>query len=238
MKELVILGAGSHARILLDVCFDAEIPVRGLLDDGIPTGSKVLGMPVIGGFDEIKDRSFLDAFDIIVGIGGSQDGRRKWSSQVMSLGGRLRTVAHPSSAISRFADIGDGCFIWQHATVMHDARIGQFAVIGCNSSIGDNCVVEDNVFIAGGCQINGRVEIEEDAYIGTGSVISPGCRIGRRSVLGLNSTVTRDIPPACLCVGPAAKIVSRGTDHIMAHIDNSKSGERILEQMKKPGDPA
>ena len=195
MSKLVILGAGIHTRILLDICFDAGVEVHGLLDDQIAPGTKVLGVPVLGRFDTIEDRQFLNSYDFIVGIGGSQDGRRKWSSALLSMGARLRTVVHPSSVVSRFAVVGDGTFIWQHATVMPDARIGKFTVIGCNSSIGDCCVIEDNVFVAGGCQINGLVTIKEDAYIGTGSVISAGCQIGRRSVVGLNSTVARNIPP-------------------------------------------
>ena len=236
MSKLVILGAGIHTGILLDICFDAEVEVHGLLDDQIAPGTKVLGVPVLGRFDTIEDPQFINSFDFIVGIGGSQDGRRKWSSTLLSLGARLRTVAHPSSVVSRFAVVGDGTFIWQHATVMPDVRIGKFTVIGCNSSIGDCCVIEDNVFVAGGCQINGPVTIEEDAYIGTGTVISAGCRIGRRSVVGLNSTVARNIPPEVVCAGPAAKVVSQGTGHIMAHIDNSQSGERILRQKNRSED--
>ena len=228
MSELIILGAGIHGRVLLDVCMDAGIWVKGFLEDGENAGDKVLGVPIIGGFDKIEDAAFISAHDFIVGIGGSQDKRRYWSEILRARGGRLRTVTHPSSAISRFADVGEGCFIWQNTTIMHQAKIGDFAVIGCNSSIGDNCEIGDNVFIAGGCQVNGRVIVEEDAYVGSGAVISPGCRVGRRSVVGLNSTVTRDIPAETVCAGPAAKIVVRGTDHIMSHIDGSKSGARII----------
>ena len=228
MPELIILGAGIHGRILLDMCMDAGIAVRGFLEDGKNAGDRVLGVPIIGGFDETENAEFISAYDFIVGIGGSQDKRRYWCEILRARGGNLRTVAHPSSAISRFADVGEGCFIGQHTTIMHQATIGDFAIISCNSSIGDDCVVGENVFIAGGCQINGRVIVEEDAYVGSGAVISPGCRIGRRSVVGLNSTVTRDIPAETVCVGPAAKIVVRGTDHIMSHIDGSKSGARII----------
>ena len=127
-----------------------------------------------------------------------------------------------------FAKIGEGCLLWQQVTIMHQAKIGDFAVVSCNSSVGDSSVIGENVFIAGGCQVNGRVVVEDDAYIGSGAILSPGCTIGRRSVIGLNSTVTRDVPPETICAGPMAKIVKRGTDKIMAHIDNSNSGEKIV----------
>ena len=105
MKELVILGAGIHAAVILDICFDADIAVRGLLDDNRSDDSQVLGVPIIGSFDAINDAEFVNSFDFIVGIGGSQDGRRKWSSEVLEQGGKLRTVAHPSSVVSRFSKI-------------------------------------------------------------------------------------------------------------------------------------
>lgn len=235
MKELVILGAGIHAAVIVDICFDADIAVRGLLDDKRSDDSQVLGVPIIGSFDAINDAEFVNSFDFIVGIGGSQDGRRKWSSEVLEQGGKLRTVAHPSSVVSRFSKIGDGCLLLQHSTVMHDTCIGEFAVISCNSSVGEGSIIEDNVYVAGGCQINARVIIEEDTYIGSGVVISAGCKIGRRSVIGLNATVTKDVPSECVCAGPAAKLVARGTDRIMAHIDQSRSGARILKGMKNNG---
>jgi galactoside O-acetyltransferase len=51
------------------------------------------------------------------------------------------------------------------------------------------------------------VAIERDAFLGTGSVVLPGVKIGEGAVVGANSVVTRDIPPWAIVVGAPAKPV-------------------------------
>ncbi|MBP5288360.1 MAG: hypothetical protein J6Z79_00620 [Clostridia bacterium] len=50
-------------------------------------------------------------------------------------------------------------------------------------------------------QYNRDVYIEENVWIGAGVIILPGVRIGRNSVIGAGSIVTRDIPENTLAVG-------------------------------------
>ena len=53
----------------------------------------------------------------------------------------------------------------------------------------------------------GRIVLEKDAWIGTGSVILPGVRIGEGAVVGANSVVRNDVPPYTVVGGvPAVEI--------------------------------
>jgi len=51
------------------------------------------------------------------------------------------------------------------------------------------------------------VVIEDGAYIGEGSVILRGVRIGKRSVIGANAVVTKDVPPFTIVVGVPARVI-------------------------------
>jgi acetyltransferase-like isoleucine patch superfamily enzyme len=53
------------------------------------------------------------------------------------------------------------------------------------------------------------VLIKEGAYIGCNSSILPGVTIGRNSVIGANSVVTKDVPDYCVAVGNPAKVIKR-----------------------------
>ncbi|MDY0328078.1 MAG: acyltransferase [Arcobacteraceae bacterium] len=52
-----------------------------------------------------------------------------------------------------------------------------------------------------------KVLIKEGAWIGVNSVILPGVTIGRNSVIGANSVVTKDIPDYSVAVGSPARVV-------------------------------
>ena len=51
------------------------------------------------------------------------------------------------------------------------------------------------------------VVIEDDVWIGTGVLVLPGTRIGRGSVVGAGSVVSRDIPPGVVAAGNPARVV-------------------------------
>lgn len=51
------------------------------------------------------------------------------------------------------------------------------------------------------------VTIEDDVWIGGGSVICPGVHIGARSVIGAGSVVTRDVPADVLAAGNPCRVL-------------------------------
>lgn len=53
----------------------------------------------------------------------------------------------------------------------------------------------------------GKVEIEDNVQIGVGSIIMPGVKIGKASIIGAGSVVTKDIPIGCLAMGVPAKVI-------------------------------
>ena len=55
-------------------------------------------------------------------------------------------------------------------------------------------------------QFNKDVHIEEGAWIGAGAVILPGVTIGKWSVIGAGSVVTRDIPAGVVAYGNPCRV--------------------------------
>lgn len=53
----------------------------------------------------------------------------------------------------------------------------------------------------------GKIKIEDDAWIGAGSVVLQGLTIGRGAVVGAGSVVTRNVPPYAIVIGNPARIV-------------------------------
>lgn len=53
----------------------------------------------------------------------------------------------------------------------------------------------------------GNVIIEDDVFIGARSLIMPGVKIGKGSIIGANSTVTKSIPSGVVAAGNPARII-------------------------------
>ena len=62
--------------------------------------------------------------------------------------------------------------------------------------------IEDGVWIGGGA-----ITIEDNVWIGGGTIVLPGITIGRNSVIGAGSVVTRSIPANCVAVGNPCRVI-------------------------------
>ena len=90
--------------------------------------------------------------------------------------------------------------------------------------IGNHVMIAPNVVITAtghpihpdvrrdGRQFSLPVHIEDDVWIGAGAIILPGVTIGRNSVIGAGSVVTRDIPPNVVAVGTPCRVLREITD--------------------------
>lgn len=105
--------------------------------------------------------------------------------------------------------IGDNCCINFNVTMIDDGKIeiGNNVLIGPNvtiSTVNHPIKVEDR--IKNLLQIE-NVTIEDNVWIGSNSVILPGIKIGKNSVIGAGSVVTKDIPSNVLAFGNPCKII-------------------------------
>ena len=53
--------------------------------------------------------------------------------------------------------------------------------------------------------LHGYIEIEDDAWLGTGCIIFPDVKIGKGAVVGAGSVVTKDVPDYTVVAGIPAK---------------------------------
>lgn len=106
-----------------------------------------------------------------------------------------------------------------HAYV-NEVNIGAFTSIARNVSIQEfnhkylglsTYLIRKNLFGQSKTQdikSNGAVNIGNDVWIGTQSVILGGVTIADGAIIGANSVVTTDIPPYAMAVGSPAKVIN------------------------------
>jgi bifunctional UDP-N-acetylglucosamine pyrophosphorylase/glucosamine-1-phosphate N-acetyltransferase len=117
----------------------------------------------------------------------------------------------PSCRIGPFAHLRPGSILDRGAKIgnfveVKGSRIGKGSKVNHLSYVGDAVVGRDVNVGAGSitCNYDGvrkwRTVIEDGAFVGSGSQLVAPLRVGRGSLVGAGSTVTRDVPPGSLAL--------------------------------------
>lgn len=128
-----------------------------------------------------------------------------------------------------FAEFGENCYIepplranWgKNVHIGNDfyANFNLTLVDDTDIYIGNNVLIGPNVVIDTGthpirpdirakqAQYNVSVTIEDNVWIGAGAIILPGVRIGKNTVIGAGSVVTRDIPANVVAIGSPCRVL-------------------------------
>ena len=106
-------------------------------------------------------------------------------------------------------EIGNDVFIGAHVNIargtISDTSIGDGAKIAPSTHIGHNDVIGNNVAVI--CsQLYGSVQIDDNAYV-VGSIIRNQIHVGKNSLVGMGSVVTKDIDEGCIVYGSPAKVI-------------------------------
>ena len=127
-ESFVLIGGSGHAKVIIDCIRASGGEIVGILDDGIDTGTEVLGVPVLGKTEEFAAYS---NHSFVVAIGNNSI-RRKIAENVNVKWG---IVVHPSAVVSGYATIGEGTVIMPNAVVNAGAVIGKHCIVNTGAVV-------------------------------------------------------------------------------------------------------
>lgn len=211
MARVVIIGAGGHAREVLDILLACrangdDIEPLGFIDENPDNHGQTLdGFPVLGDFAWFKgvDR---DEVAVICAVGTPRACRRL-AQQAASLGLRFASAISPQACISPHARIGRGVMIFPNVIVNTRAVIGDHVILNVAATVSHDTIMGDFCNINPGAHLAGNVTVGEGCYIGMGTNVIQNITIGSWSVIGAGAVVIRDIPPHVTAVGVPARVI-------------------------------
>jgi hypothetical protein len=99
-------------------------------------------------------------------------------------------------------------------TLTSNINIGKSFHANLYSYVAHDCNIGDYVTFAPGVKCNGNVTIEDNVYIGSGAIIKQGTAnkpiiIGKNSIIGAGSFVTKNVEKNTTVFGNPAKILNK-----------------------------
>jgi sugar O-acyltransferase (sialic acid O-acetyltransferase NeuD family) len=215
MEKLWIIGAGGHAKVVIDAarasgCFE---PVGVLDDDPARRETTVLGVRVRGAIrPDAAGRFGIERAVIAIGsnriraeIAARLEGCFSWA-----------TIVHPAAVLGTGVEVGLGSVVFAGAILQPDTTIGRHVIINTACSIDHDGSVGDFAHVAPGVHLAGGVRLGEGSFLGIGACALPGSVIGDWATVGAGGVVTSNIPAGVVAKGVPARYAVVQTPSVTA----------------------
>lgn len=198
--SVILIGGGGHAKVIIDCIQASGSRVAGILDDGIPAGTSILGVPVLG---KIEDYTKYPEHPFMVAIGSNSV--RKRLAQELPV--QWYTAVHPSAVVSRYASVGAGTVVMPRAVINPGALVGAHCIINTGAVVEHDNRIADFVHLSPAVSLGGSVSIGEETHVGIGAAVRNNINICGGCTIGAGAVVVKDISEPGTYVGvPAGRM--------------------------------
>lgn len=213
MEDIVLLGAGGHCKVIIDVINSQNIyNIVGLVDKHTVEKNK-FGFPLLGDESVLNDLFKKGVSNAFVCVGSINNNYLRYElfTMLKKIGYTIPVLIHKNSIVS------DSAVLCEGTVVMAGAIINSGAIVGCNSIINTgsilehDCILKNNVHICPGSTIAGNVTVSDNSIVGIGSCVIQGITIEENVTIGAGSVVVRNITKNKIAYGNPCKEV-RFTD--------------------------
>jgi len=204
---VVVVGAGGHAKVLVEALRSANVPVLAVIDrDVTKHGMDVLRITVAGDDAWLHKTYPPGTVRLVNGVGSVRRPvlRRDVFVAFKARGYDFASVIHPSATIASDAIIGEGAQIMAGAVIQPGVRIGSDALINTRASIDHDCLIGDHSHVAPGATLSGDVHLGTAVHVGTGATLIQGVHVGDEALIGAGATVFDNVAGGTFVCGPRA----------------------------------
>lgn len=199
MKQLVIIGASGHGKVVADIARKNGYDEICFLDDN-ESLTDCGGYPVVG---KSSEWNRFDC-DIFVAIGNAKIRERIMGELTEQ---SVPILIHPNAVIGENVSVGMGTVVVAGAVVNPGAMIGRGCIINTGASVDHDCRIDDFVHVSVGAHIAGTVQVGKRTWIGAGATVSNNLNICGDCMIGAGAVVVKNITEMGTYVGvPARRI--------------------------------
>jgi len=198
MKQVVIIGASGHGKVVADIVEKSGNIVRGFLDDN-GTGY-IFGYNILGQVCDYNKYASECEFVIAIGNNSIRENIANKLNQV-----KLFTAIHPTACMAKDIMIGQGTVIMANAVINSSAKIGCNCIINTGTIVEHDNFIGDYVHLSPKVALGGTVNIGKSTHIGIGATVRNNITIGDNCIVGAGAVVVNDILYSGTYIGVPAK---------------------------------
>ena len=196
MKNIIIIGAGGHAKVVHDSLNKDSYNTMAIIDPVKKLDNQ---------FSELlhlkKDNDILNKFSIkqhmlIMGI-GMVPGKNRYLRKILytnykNNGYKFKNIIHSSSILADNTKINTGAQIMAGVIIQVGGTIGENSIVNTGAILDHDCDIGRNTHIAPGTIICGNVKVGNDCFIGAGAKILPGSIIPNDTDIKAGVIINKD----------------------------------------------
>lgn len=206
MPEIVVIGGGGHAKVLISVLRKAGYAVKGYTDK--EDRGNILGTPYLGNDSMLRQMVRAEAsLRAIIGVGkiDASPLRLSLQNEIGALGFDFPAICSPHAIINEAVVLGAGTAVLDGVIVNSGVEIGNACILNTHCTIEHDCLIGENVHIAPGVTLSGGVTIGDNCMVGVGANVIQSVSICAGCLIGAGSTIVKDITLPGTYVGNPAK---------------------------------
>lgn len=205
--DIAIVGAGGLGKetaVLIGQInrYKKTWNLIGFFDDGIPSGKKILSLPVLGGVNELN--AVRKPLHVIIAI-GSPLVKAHIIKQINNPNVLFPVLVHPFAVLGQQIKLGEGTVVTAGCVLTVDVRVGKHVLLNLNTTLGHDVTVGDYSSVMPGAHLSGFVTLGQSVFIGTGASVLQHITIEDGAVVGAGAVVTKSVKKNKTVVGVPAR---------------------------------
>ena len=203
-KQVVIIGAGGHAKVIADIIVKSGDRVYGFLDDNLEIGTTIANneqFKIIGKIEKINKLKENTNVEFVIAIGDNTV--RKNIAENYNV--KYYTAIHPSSIIALDVSIEEGTVVMANTVINTSAKIGRHCIVNTGAIIEHDNIIENYVHVSPNATLCGTVKIGECTHIGANATVKNNIEICNKCIIGAGALVVKNINESGAYVGVPVK---------------------------------
>jgi acetyltransferase EpsM len=214
LKKLIIMGGEGGGTIVASAAIEAAAAgaghaVLGFLNDKVPRGQSIYGLPVLGRLEDWRlqpdDTAFNPALHNFAGMQARFE-------RILSLGvppERWATVRHPLAVVARDVQLGYGSYVGPFAVIEPGAKIGNFVCVRPGAYVSHETSIGDFVFVGANSTIAGRTRVGRGTHVGPNAAIRDRLTIAEFTTIGIGAVITTSVLTPEIVAGNPGRTLPR-----------------------------